>query len=78
MEELVRKGIVSRTQNENDRRSVSIRFLDNVMALHQSASREIERTYRKMLDVLSGEEQREWERLLETIIKGYQTGKGQN
>ncbi len=78
VEELVRKGIVSRTQNENDRRSVSIRFLDNVMALHQSASREIERTYRKMLDVLSGEEQREWERLLETIIKGYHSGKGQN
>ncbi len=71
VEELVRKGIVSRTQNENDRRSVSIKFFDNIMAMHKAASREIECTYRKMLKNLTEEERLQWDRLLEKIIQKY-------
>ena len=76
VEELVKKGVVSRTRSETDRRAVCIRFLDNVMAMHRAASKEIENTYRKMLSVLSAEELSEWERLLDKILNSYQ--KGQN
>lgn len=76
VEELVKKGVVSRTRSETNRRAVCIRFLDNVMAMHRTASKEIESTYRKMLSVLSAEELSEWERLLDKILNSYQ--KGQN
>ena len=72
----MKKGVVSRTRSETDRCAVCIRFLDNVMAMHRTASKEIESTYRKMLDVLSAEELSEWERLLDKILNSYQ--KGQN
>ena len=74
VEELVKKGVISRTRSESD--AVCIRFLDNVTAMHRTASKEIENTYRKMLSVLSAEELSEWERLLDKILNSYQ--KGQN
>ncbi len=77
VEELVKKGIVSRTQSKNDRRAVCIKFLDNIMAMHKAASREIDCTYRKMLTVLTEQERLEWARISEKIITGCQTEKGQ-
>lgn len=76
VEELVKKGIISRTQSKNDRRAVCIKFLDNFTAMHKAASREIECTYRKMLAVLTEREQSEWSRISEKIITGYYTEKG--
>ncbi len=70
VEELVKKGIVSRTQSKNDRRAVCIKFLDNIMAMHKAASREIDCTYRKMLAVLTEQERLEWARISEKIITG--------